>query len=72
MIKKKEVPVEPLDLTQMEDYEICKSGINFLIDLISVLEKHEPFYKTQYDFCNLSNTLRYAKKRLRQQEYEVD
>lgn len=58
---------EPLDLSQMEDYEIRTKGIDFLEALIAVLEKHEPFYMTQYDFCNLSKTLRYAKKRLREQ-----
>ena len=70
MIKKKEVPVLPLDLTEMEDFEIIKKGIEFLNDLISVLEKHKPFFMTQYDFCNLSWTLKYAKKRLAEQEVD--
>jgi hypothetical protein len=71
MIKKKVLPVEPLDLTQLEDYEIRTKGIEFLEDLIGVLEKHEPFYMTQYDFCYLSITLSKLRKRLAQQEYEA-
>jgi hypothetical protein len=67
MLIKREEPVEPLDLNQMEDYEIRTKGIEFLEDLIDVLEKHEPFYMTQYEFNYLSRTLKYAKKRLREQ-----
>jgi len=67
MLNKKEEPVEPLDFTELTDDEIRSKGIEFLEDLITALEKHQPFYMTQYDFCNLSKTLRYAKKRLREQ-----
>ena len=68
MIKEKE---EPMDLTQMTDDEIRYKGVKFLKDLIKVLEEHEPFYMTQYNFRYLHGILISAKGRLKQEEQEV-
>jgi len=72
MTKKKEVQVLPLDLTEMTDDEIRERGIEFLQDLIDVLEKHKPFYMARLEFRYLlEEVLPYIKKRLAQQEYGV-
>jgi len=68
MLKEKE---EPLDLTQMTDDEIHYKGVKFLRDLIKVLEEHEPFYMTQYNFRYLNGILISLKKRLKMEEHEV-
>ena len=68
MMKEK---TEPLDLTQMTDDEIRYKGVKFYKDIIKVLEEHEPFYMTQFNYRFLKGVLISVKKSLKQEEYEV-
>lgn len=70
MIKKSEQN-ELIDLAQLSDDEVRNKGLKFLRDLISVLEEHEPFYMTQFNFRYLSGVLSQARDRLMQEECEV-
>jgi len=70
MIKKND-QMDLIDLTQMSDDEIRHKGVRFLKDLITVLEEHEPFYMTQFNFKYLHGVLIHARTRLKEEESEA-
>lgn len=71
MMKEKDEPVELMDLTELTDEEIRYKGVKFLRDIIKVLEEHEPFYMTQFNFRYLNGILISLKERLKLEEQEV-
>ena len=65
MIKEKE---DQIDLTQYEDSEIQYIGVNFLKDLIEVLDKYESFYKSHFYYKILKEVHSFAKRHLKWEE----